>query len=128
MEDLDKTFLKRLAEVGLLATLHEDLAQQASLIFSALEKVRPQQAATLIGCATVAMNNGHFDKAIQYLSEAKPSNAEDVDKVNIFLALAYQGAGREHERDALLNKIAAQGEPEAKQLAKDLLKQEAVKA
>lgn len=128
MEDLDKTFLKRLAEVGLLATMQRDLFGHAKVILAALEKVRPKQAATLIGSAVLAMNCGRFDEAIDRLSKAKPDNSEDADRVGFFLALAYQGAGRERERNDLLNKIAKEGESEAKEMAEDLLKQIPVKA
>ena len=127
MEDLDKTFLKRIAEVGLLAATHADSTKQAGFIFDALQKVRPQQAATLIGCATMAMNCGRFDEAIRYLSSAQPSG-EDADKVKIFLALAYQGAGREQERNHTLNEVVSHGSAEAKKLAEELIGQQAVKA
>ena len=123
MENLDKTFLKRLAEVGFLATMHNDSFKEAGTIFSALQKVRPRKAATLIGSAVVAINSGHFDKAIEYLTNTKPEDPADADKVNVFLAMAYQGAGRDDERLALLQKIAAEGEPEAKKLAEELLAQ-----
>lgn len=128
MEDIDKTLLKRIAEVGLLAATHEGLSRQAGLIFSALQKVRPQEAATLIGCATMAMSCGRFDEAIRYLAGAKPAKAEDADKVKIFLALAYQGAGRDQERNKVLDELVTQGEPEARKLAEELIRQGPVKA
>ena len=117
----DGVLLKRLAEVGLLAVVDNQVMNEAKHIFAALEKIRPNKSATIIGLASVAMYSGRFDEAIKYLSTVKLDDPEDRHKVNIFLGLAYQGAGRDKEKVDILNKVVAEGDEESKQLAEELL-------
>lgn len=89
--------IRLLTEVGFLAAARGDV-QRASVIFRALERLRPQAGFPCIGLAVALLNAGKpADAVLELDSGLLRVPASDAAELHAFRGLALQKAGRQSE-------------------------------
>ena len=102
MNLLDANEVRLLTEVGFLAAARADV-KRAEVIFSALERVRPDRIFAYVGLAMAYLNAGRADEAAQVLGRgAGLVNSQEAPVLEAVWALALQMAGRSAESQRVL--------------------------
>ncbi len=109
----------RLQDIGFSAC-HTGAVHEAGQIFDGLLKLRPDNAAVLIGKALSHIVVDEFPKAEEILRDQVLAKHPDDPEAESMLGLCCIMSGRHEEARALLGKVERQENP-AGQLARDLL-------
>ena len=89
--------IKLLTEIGFVAAGRGDV-KHATIIFAALQRLRPQRAFAYVGQALALMNALRHDEAAVLLDRAAEHVlASEQAELNVFRGLALQLAGRSSE-------------------------------
>lgn len=115
-ELMPRTDMQLLTELGYSAVLRGWFVD-AEVIFSALEKLAPDNAAAPIGFGLLALVRGQFKDAIEILETQAVSAKVSGDEAKAILLLAYRLARRNADADRLQNEIERGGSQAARGIA-----------
>lgn len=119
--DFDTRYLQLLCEIGMVAGSHGQVAK-ANAIFDGLIAVRPDHPSPPIGKATVLLNTGRFDEAIDLLQNTVLANDPHNLTAKAFIGMAHAMASRNNEARSILQEVTESGsEDTAVSMAESIL-------
>lgn len=108
--------MQLLTELGYSAVLRGWFSD-AEVIFTAMQKLAPDNAAAPIGFGLLALVRGKFDEAIDILENVAVPSKVSGGEAKAILLLAYRLARRNADADRLQNEIEQGGSQAARGIA-----------